>query len=109
MSFLAMAGIIFVKPIFSNEETIMLFFRKKKMVSLTEMFIYHNIIDMLITGLCVQIATLPVVLSMSGQIAIISLLLNIVVIPLMSVIMVSGILTGIMGLISMKEIGRAHV
>ena len=72
------------------------------MVSLTEMFIYHNIIDMLITGLCVQIATLPVVLSMSGQIAIISLLLNIVVIPLMSVIMVSGILTGIMGLISMK-------
>ena len=102
MSFLAMAGIIFVKPIFSNEETIMLFFRKKKMVSLTEMFIYHNIIDMLITGLCVQIATLPVVLSMSGQIAIISLLLNIVVIPLMSVIMVSGILTGIMGLISMK-------
>lgn len=102
MSFLAMAGIIFVKPIFSNEETIMFFFRKKKMVSLTEMFIYHNIIDMLITGLCVQIATLPVVLSMSGQIAIISLLLNIVVIPLMSVIMVSGILTGIMGLISMK-------
>lgn len=102
MSFLAMAGIIFVKPIFSNEETIMLFFRKKKMVSLTEMFIYHNIIDMLITGFCVQIATLPVVLSMSGQIAIISLLLNIVVIPLMSVIMVSGILTGIMGLISMK-------
>lgn len=102
MSFLAMAGIIFVKPIFSNEETIMLFFRKKKMVSITEMFIYHNIIDMLITGLCVQIATLPVVLSMSGQIAIISLLLNIVVIPLMSVIMVSGILTGIMGLISMK-------
>lgn len=102
MSFLAMAGIIFVKPIFSNEETIMLFFRKKKMVSLTEMFIYHNIIDMLITGLCVQITTLPVVLSMSGQIAIISLLLNIVVIPLMSVIMVSGILTGIMGLISMK-------
>lgn len=100
MSFLAMAGIIFVKPIFSNEETIMLFFRKKKMVSITEMFIYHNIIDMLITGLCVQIATLPVVLSMSGQIAIISLLLNIVVIPLMSVIMVSGILT--MGLISMK-------
>lgn len=102
MSFLAMAGIIFVKPIFSNEETIMLFFRKKKIVSLTEMFIYHNIIDMLITGLCVQITTLPVVLSMSGQIAIISLLLNIVVIPLMSVIMVSGILTGIMGLISMK-------
>lgn len=102
MSFLAMAGIIFVKPIFSNEETIMLFFRKKKMLSLTEMFIYHNIIDMLITGLCVQIATLPVVLRMSGQIAIISLLLNIVVIPLMSVIMVSGILTGIMGLISMK-------
>lgn len=102
MSFLAMAGIIFVKPIFSNEETIMLFFRKKKMVSITEMFIYHNIIDMLITGLCVQITTLPVVLSMSGQIAIISLLLNIVVIPLMSVIMVSGILTGIMGLISMK-------
>ena len=102
MSFLATAGIIFVKPIFSNEEKIMLFFRKKKMLSLTEMFIYHNIIDMLITGLCVQIATLPVVLSMSGQIAIISLLLNIVVIPLMSVIMVSGILTGIMGLISMK-------
>ena len=102
MSFLAMAGIIFVKPIFSNEETIMLFFRKKKLASLTEMFIYHYIIDMLITGLCVQIATLPVVLSMSGQIAIISLLLNIVVIPLMSVIMASGILTGIVGLISMK-------
>lgn len=30
MSFLAMAGIIFVKPIFSNEETIMLFSEKRK-------------------------------------------------------------------------------
>lgn len=48
MSFLAMAGIIFVKPIFSNEETIMLFFRKKKMVSITEnVYIpqYHRYAD----------------------------------------------------------------
>ena len=102
MSFLAMAGIIFVKPVFSNKETVMLFFKKKKTDSLTATLVYRHVIDMLVTGLCVQIATLPVMLSMSGQIAIISLLLNIIVIPLMSVIMVSGILTGITGLISMK-------
>ena len=102
MSFLAMTGIIFVKPVFSNKETVMLFFKKKKTDSLTATLVYRHVIDMLVTGLCVQIATLPVMLSMSGQIAIISLLLNIIVIPLMSVIMVSGILTGITGLISMK-------
>ncbi len=102
MSFLAMAGIIFIKPVFSNEETVMLFFRKKKTDSLTATLVYRHITDMLVTGLCVQIATLPVVLCMSGQIAIVSLLLNIIVIPLMSVIMISGIFTGIIGLISMK-------
>lgn len=102
MSFFAMTGIIFVKPVFSNKETVMLFFRKKKTDSLTATLVYRHITDMLITGLCVQIATLPVVLCMSGQIAIISLLLNIIVIPLMSVIMISGIFTGIIGFISMK-------
>lgn len=102
MSFLAMTGIIFVKPVFSNKETVMLFFKKKKTDSLTATLVYRHVIDMLVTGLCVQIATLPVMLCMSGQIAIISLLLNIIVIPLMSVVMVSGILTGITGLISMK-------
>lgn len=102
MSFLAMAGIIFVKPVFSNEDTIMLFFRKKKTDSLVATLIYRHVTDMFITGLCVQIATLPVMLCMSGQIAVISLALNIIVIPLMSVIMISGILTGITGLISMK-------
>lgn len=102
MSFLAMAGIIFVKPMFSNEERIMLLFKRKKKDSLTATLIYRHITDMLVTGLCVQITTLPVILCMSGQIAIISFVLDIIVIPLMSVIMVSGILTGIAGIISMK-------
>ena len=41
--------------------------------------------------MCVTIATLPVILIISGQIAVISLFLNVIVIPLMSLIMISGI------------------
>lgn len=34
MSFLAMTGIIFVKPVFSNKETVMLFSRRRKQILL---------------------------------------------------------------------------
>lgn len=52
--------------------------------------------------MCVTIATLPVILIISGQIPVISLFLNVIVIPLMSLIMISGIFTGIAGMLSLE-------
>ena len=52
--------------------------------------------------MCVTIVTLPVILIISGQIPVISLFLNVIVIPLMSLIMISGIFTGIAGMLSLE-------
>ena len=103
MSFLAMAGIIFIKPLLSDDKTILIFVKRPdKRKAGFPMIILFRIADSVITGLCVTIGTLPVVLIISGQIPIISLLLNIIVIPLMSVIMISGIFTGIAGMFSLE-------
>lgn len=103
MSFLAMSGIIFVKPVLYNEQTILIFFNapghKKK--SFCEV-IALRLLNAFITGISVTAATLPVVLCQTGQLPVISLLLNMIVIPLMSIVMVSGIMTGIAGLITLK-------
>lgn len=101
LSFLAMAGIIFVKPLLSDDKTILIYIKRpdKKHITFMQMIVFR-LADSIITGLSITIATLPVVLIISGQVPVISLLLNIIVIPLMSVIMVSGIFTGIAGMFS---------
>ena len=65
-------------------------------VSYTHLDVYKR------QGMCVTIVTLPVILIISGQIPVISLFLNVIVIPLMSLIMISGIFTGIAGMLSLR-------
>ena len=103
LSFLAMVGIIFIRPLLSDDKTILIYIKRpdKRKAGFFKLMLFR-IADSFITGLCVTIATLPVVLIISGQLPVISLLLNVIVIPLMSVIMISGILTGIAGMFSMQ-------
>lgn len=103
LSFLAMSGIIFVKPLLSDDKTILIYIKRpdKKHITFMQMIVFR-LADSIITGLSITITTLPVVLIISGQVPVISLLLNIIVIPLMSVIMVSGIFTGVAGMFSIS-------
>ena len=103
LSFLAVAGIIYIKPILSDDKTILIYIRRpdKKNAGFFQLILFR-IADSVITGMCVTIATLPVILIISGQIPVISLFLNVIVIPLMSLIMISGIFTGIAGMLSLE-------
>lgn len=103
LSFLAVAGIIYIKPILSDDKTILIYIRRpdKKNAGIFQLILFR-IADSVITGMCVTIATLPVILIISGQIPVISLFLNVIVIPLMSLIMISGIFTGIAGMLSLE-------
>lgn len=101
LSFLAMSGIIFVKPLLSDDKSILIYVKRpdKKHITFKQMIVF-GLADSIITGISITITTLPVMLVISGQVPVISLFLNIIVIPLMSVIMMSGIFTGITGMFS---------
>lgn len=103
MSFLAYAGIVFIYPIFSNKHTIFLIFRmpNEKDCNIFTMLLFR-IIDGLILSLCIQLATLPIILNSTYQVPVIGVILNLIVIPLLSVVMVSGLITGIVGLFSIN-------
>lgn len=58
--------------------------------------------DSLSCCIAVQITLLPAVLYYSYENTFISIILNCIVIPLMPVVMISGIITGIAGLISIN-------
>ena len=98
LSFLAVAGIIYIKPILSDDKTILIYIRRpdKKNAGFLQLILFR-IADSVIT-----FATLPVILIISGQIPVISLFLNVIVIPLMALIMISGIFTGIAGMLSLE-------
>ena len=69
LSFLAVAGIIYIKPILSDDKTILIYIRRpdKKNAGFFQLILFR-IADSVITGMCVTIATLPVILIISGQI-----------------------------------------
>lgn len=103
MSFLAMSGIALVLPVISSKDKTLGFIMKKDRKK-------RRIIDELIYVLCdsisgciaVQLTLLPAVLYYSFEISLISMVFNCIVIPLMPVVMISGMITGIAGLISIK-------
>lgn len=99
-----MAGIIYIKPILSDDKTILIYIRRpdKKNAGFFQLILFR-IADSVITGMCVTIATLPVILIISGQIPVISLFLNVIVIPLMSLIMISGIFTELLACYLLKQ------
>lgn len=97
MSFSAIAGIIFIYPFISHLKS---FFHVKN--NKKKMIFRNKIADMLILSISIQLATLPVVLWSNYQIPVISVFLNLIVIPLAAVVMISGILTGVAGLYSIR-------
>ena len=62
----------------------------------------YMLCDSLSCCIAVQITLLPAVLYYSYETTFISIILNCIVIPLMPVVMISGIITGIAGLISIN-------
>ena len=74
LSFLAVAGIIYIKPILSDDKTILIYIRRpdKKNAGFFQLILFR-IADSVITGMCVTIVTLPVILIISGQIPVISI------------------------------------
>lgn len=61
----------------------------------------NKIVNGFVISLSIQIATLPITLYFFFRVPVFSVLLNIIVIPLMSIVMVSVILAGIFGIVGM--------
>lgn len=101
LSFTALAGICFVFPRLSA------MFNNYKNES-----VKAKMADSVLVSISVQLSTLPVILLNYYQFPVYGFLLNLIVIPLMSLVMISGILTGIIGLFSVNAasffVGTAH-
>lgn len=87
LSFLAVAGIIYLNPIFLN------YFKK---IPEKEFFNLRSIISM---TLAAQIFTLPILVYNFGRISLVGLLANILVLPFISLLVGMGFLFGLTGII----------
>ena len=113
MSFLAMLGIALVLPVISSADKTLVFIKKKnrKNRTLKDEVIYL-LCDSLSGCIAIQLMLLPALLYVSYETSFISVILNLIVIPLMPVVMISGIVSGLVGLVSIKcawfMAGAAH-
>ncbi len=113
MSFFAMLGIALVLPVISSADKTLVFIKKKnrKNRTLKDEVIYL-LCDSLSGCIAIQLMLLPALLYISYETSFISVILNLIVIPLMPVVMISGIVSGLVGLVSIKcawfMAGAAH-
>ena len=113
MSFFAMLGIALVLPVISSADKTLVFIKKKnrKNRTLKDEVIYL-LCDSLSGCIAIQLMLLPALLYISYETSFISVILNLIVIPLMPVVMISGIASGLVGLVSIKcawfMAGAAH-
>ena len=113
MSFLAMLGIALVLPVISSADKTLVFIKKKnrKNRTLKDEVIYL-LCDSLSGCIAIQLMLLPALLYVSYETSFISVILNLIVIPLMPVVMISGIVSGLAGIVSIKcawfMAGAAH-
>lgn len=103
MSFLAMVGIVAVLPVIASPHKTLLFIHKKdkKKRSLKDELIYAAG-DSLSGCIAIQLILLPVILYNSYEASFAGVLFNCIVIPLLPVVMISGIITGVTGLFSIN-------
>jgi len=85
LSFLAMMGIIYLRPTFSS------WFRK-----IPNLFQFRNILAMTLSA---QIFTLPILIYNFGYMSLVAPITNILIIPLLPYIMVLGFVFGILGML----------
>lgn len=103
LSFLSMAGIAFIYPIVINDEYILVIFKREKLNKKDiKQAIKRKILEAFLLSLSIQIATLPIILLMNYEFAVISCLLNLIVIPLFSLLMVTAFISGLVGLFSIN-------
>ncbi len=108
LSFLAVTGILVIKPAldiaFGNERAKHSDSKKLKFLKLC--------LDGLLSSLAVSIATIPVLLYSYFELPVYSVVLNMLVIPLMTFLMISVVLGGVLGLFWLSAgafcIGMAH-
>ncbi len=99
LSFLSMAAIAFIYPIVINDEKILMLFKREELNKKDmKQKIKRKLSEAFCLSLSIQIATLPVIILMNYEVALLSVLLNLIVIPLFSLLMVSAFLSGIIGL-----------
>ena len=113
MSFFAMLGIALVLPVISSADKTLVFIKKKnrKNRTLKDEVIYL-LCDSLSGCIAIQLMLLPALLYVSYETSFISVILNLIVIPLMPVVIIRGIVSGLVGLVSIKcawfMAGAAH-
>lgn len=113
MSFLAMLGIALVLPVISSADKTLVFIKKKNRKNRTlKDEVVYLLCDSLSGCIAIQLMLLPALLYVSYETLFISVILNLIVIPLMPVVMISGIVSGLAGLVSIKcawfMAGAAH-
>ena len=86
VSMLAVAGLVFISPIFEN-----------KFARFPDKFGFKNI---LISTLSAQIAVLPYLLYVTGSLSLFSVPANILVLPILPITMLFGLLAGVFGFVS---------
>ena len=113
MSFFAMLGIALALPIISSADKTLVFIKKKNRKNRTlKDEVVYLLCDSLSGCIAIQLMLLPALLYISYETSFISVILNLIVIPLMPVVMISGIVSGLVGLVSIKcawfMAGAAH-
>lgn len=113
MSFFAMLGIALVLPVISSADKTLVFIKKKNRKNRTlKDGVVYLLCDSLSGCIAIQLMLLPALLYVSYETSFISVILNLIVIPLMPVVMISGIASGLVGLVSIKcawfMAGAAH-
>lgn len=96
LSFAALAGICWVYPALLS-----VFHRSKS----SDKTMSVKLQEAILMSMSVQLSTLPVILLSYYQFPVYGFLLNLVVIPLMSLVVVGGILSGLAGIFSMSAAG----
>ncbi len=103
MSFLAVLGITLVLPVMHTDNKTLIFIEKKNRKKRTfKDEILYMLCDSISVCIAIHMTLLPAMLYISYETAPISIILNCIVIPLMPVVMISGMATGIAGLLSVK-------
>ena len=94
LSFLAVMGIIYLDPFFKN---LLLYVYKK--IGNTEKA-PENLLSIISTTFAAQVFTLPIMIYNFGNISLISPITNLLVLPVVSILMIFGFLSSILGVVS---------
>jgi competence protein ComEC len=97
LSFLAVMGIIYLEPFLKN---LLLYAYKKNLTEVGPPGFPRDLLSIISTTFAAQIFTLPIMVYNFGNISIISPITNLLVLPVVSILMIFGFLSSILGVAS---------